>query len=247
MVKHKARDYTQTQMFTKLLNLLLPPTCLLCGDPAKQDIDLCKPCQQELPWLTETCSICALPLTTKTIVCGNCLQHPPPFTKTLALWHYQNPIDHFIMGLKFNRRLVYARLLGELLTNKLQKHYQQQPLPECIIPVSLHATRLRERGFNQALEIARPIAKKLDLPIDFKTCRRIRATVAQTALPANKRRHNVRNAFALTNTLRAKHVALLDDVVTTGHTITELSALLRKTGVEQIDVWCCARTSIVNH
>lgn len=237
-------------MFTKILNVLLPPTCILCGDPAKQRIDLCKPCEQELPWLDAVCAVCALPLTndmTEKQICGHCLRHPPPFTKTLALWHYQNPIDHFITRLKFNHQLVYARLLGDLLAQRLADHYRDHPLPDCIIPVPLHPKRLRERGFNQALEIARPIAKKLKLKIDFNACQRIRATEAQTALPANKRHRNVKNAFALKKALPVKQVALLDDVITTGHTITELSTLLRKTGIEKIDVWCCARTSIRLH
>jgi ComF family protein len=214
----------------------------MCGDPAKQEIDLCQPCQQELPWLEQVCNRCALPLTNAT-TCGSCLQQEPPFSKTLALWHYQSPIDHFIAGLKFNHHLVYARLLGKLLSKGLQSHYQHQALPECIIPVPLHVKRLQERGFNQALEIARSIAKKLKLKIDFKSCQRTRATEAQSALPAKQRHRNVKNAFTVTNSFHYKHVALIDDVITTGHTISELSSVLREAGVEQIDVWCCARTS----
>jgi ComF family protein len=233
-------------MLTKIFNLLLPPTCILCGDPARQEIDLCKACQQELPWLTQMCERCALPLTNAT-TCGACLYQPPPFDKTLALWHYQQPVDHFITNLKFNHQLVYARLLGELLAQRLQQHYQQHALPECIIPVPLHTKRLRERGFNQALEIARPIAKQLKIKLDFKNCQRTRATEAQSALPAKHRHKNVKDAFAIKNKFHARHVALIDDVITTGHTITELSHALRKHDVEQIDVWCCARTSVIEN
>jgi ComF family protein len=229
----------------KLLNWLLPPTCVLCGDPSQQNIDLCAPCQHDLPQLGASCARCALPLpatSSSDIICGECLRQPPPFDRILAIWRYQSPVDRLITMLKFNHQLVYARLLGELLAEQLQRYYQNHVLPECIIPVPLHKQRLRERGFNQALEIARPIAKQLRVAIDRKSCARTRATEAQTALPANQRRRNVKGAFAITGTLRAKHVAVLDDVITTGHTVTELSHALRDHGVEHIDIWCCART-----
>lgn len=235
--------------FIKLVNWLLPPTCLLCGDPSHQDHDICLPCQQELPWLKQVCPQCALPLPATTApeqACGNCLLNPPSYSKTIALWSYEKPVDHLITALKFNHQLVYARLLGELLAKQLYAHYQNQPLPTYVIPVPLHNRRLRERGFNQALEIARPIAKKLRIPIASHHCQRILATAPQTLLPATERHNNVKNAFTITHALQAKHIAIIDDVITTGHTITELSQQWHQAGVEQIDVWCCARTQSYN-
>jgi ComF family protein len=224
----------------------LAPTCVLCGHFTKRSLDVCVFCEKELPWLTQACSQCALPLPADTPMgqkCGHCLQHPPPFEKTLALFHYQTPIDRLITRLKFQQRLTYAKLIGTLFAKQLSIYYQTHKLPECIIPMPLHKTRLRERGFNQAVELAKPLSKQFGIKLDRKSCVRIRATQAQTQIPAKEREQNVKNAFYIHPNLQAKHVAILDDVVTTGHTITELSYALKKAGVEQIDVWCCARTS----
>ena len=116
-----------------------------------------------------------------------------------------------------------------------------QPLPEAILPVPLHSTRLRERGFNQALELARPMAQALALPLLIHHSQRTRATVAQTSLSAKQRRKNIRGAFQVTQPLPARHIAIVDDVMTTGQTINELAKTLRKAGATHIDVWVCAR------
>lgn len=220
--------------------------CVLCGGKPHSNIALCEACTEDLPWITHACMRCALPLPKDALIdqlCGNCLQHDLPFHRTIALFDYQTPIDRLITGLKFHDRLVYAKLLGELLAQCLIKRYQHQTWPTCIIPMPLHKKRLRERGFNQSVEIARPLVKAFAIPLDRKSCSRVRATVAQTSLPATERRQNIKNAFVVDAAFTAKHVAILDDVVTTGSTITELSWMLKNVGVEQIDVWCCARTS----
>lgn len=121
-------------------------------------------------------------------------------------------------------------------------------MPQIIIPIPLHPRRLRQRGFNQALEIAKPIAKKFHVPLDTAHCQRVRYTEAQTQIPAEHRGSNVKNAFVVDKKFfcgensNISHVAIMDDVVTTGHTVNELSRALRKAGVKTIDVWCCART-----
>lgn len=235
-------------LITKIKNWLLPNTCVLCGNAAKRDLDLCVACEQELPWLTHACVSCALPLSKEVSVgrqCGTCLQQNLPFSSVLALFQYQSPVDRLITGLKFHQRLVYAKLLSELLERRLAVRYQSKPMPECVIPMPLHRDRLRERGFNQAVEIARPLVKKLGIKLDMKSCQRVRATLAQTSLPAKERQYNVKNAFYVNSTLYAKHVAILDDVVTTGHTVSELARVLNNAGVEQVDIWCCARTSML--
>lgn len=226
----------------------LPPTCVLCGAQGK-NIDLCHDCWQELPWLTHACVRCALPLPIQApanIECGNCLRHALPFNKLLALFHYQPPIGRLITGLKFHQQLKYAHLIGELLTERLIKTYQtNQKIPDLLIPMPLHPIRLRERGFNQAVEIARPIIKKMGIKMDLTSCQRVRATIPQTTLPAAQRKNNVKNAFQINSILHNKHVAILDDVVTTGHTIIELSRMLKEVGVKYIDIWCCARTNLL--
>jgi ComF family protein len=128
------------------------------------------------------------------------------------------------------------------LRHKIILSYHNQPLPSLIIPVPLHPKRLRERGFNQALEIAKPISKKLKIPIDKKSCYRIRHTAAQSGLSQSDRLKNLANAFEMKKPLIAKHIALIDDVMTTGQTLMELANLLYKNGVEKIDIWCCAKT-----
>lgn len=236
----------------KGFNGLLASTCVLCGARGQQDMAICLPCKVALPWLGTGCNRCALPLLSLPEIssgqlCAACLIMPPPYTKTIALCRYEQPVDRLIMGLKFNQKLVYARLLGELMAEHLlQNGYQvAEDRPECLIPVPLHPQRLRERGFNQVIELARPIANKLRLPIDRQSCQRVRSTEAQSALPAVQRQHNVKGAFAIVEGFNAKHVAVLDDVMTTGHTMAELCQELQKAGVERIDVWCCARTELM--
>lgn len=145
--------------------------------------------------------------------------------------------------MKFHARLNVAHLLGTLMADRLATAptLDQGPTPELLIPVPLHRSRLRERGFNQALELARPIARRLRIPIDFTSCRRIRATPAQALVAAKARRRNVKGAFEVAGKIQARHVALVDDVMTTGHTAGELAVTLRRAGIETVTVWPCAR------
>ncbi len=205
--------------------------------------DICQSCLKSLPILPQGCLRCAniLPLLPGNVSCGVCLKNPPPFDRTYALFCYQQPVTHLILQLKFQHALAHARLLGELLAVKIQQEYQHQPLPELLIPVPLHTQRLTERGFNQALEIARPIAKALQLTLLIQHCKRQKATEPQATLPAAERQKNLRNAFEITCDLTGKHIAVIDDVITTGFTITEFCHALKKQGAKKIDVWCCAR------
>jgi ComF family protein len=229
----------------EITHCFFPFTCILCSEKTGQDIDLCLDCEKNLPWLSHVCIHCAAPLLFETnCICGACLKKPLPFDKTYILFSYTGAIRKLITGLKFQQRLLYANILGNLLAKKLKLLYQKEHLPQLIIPVPLYKTRLRERGFNQTMELARPIKEKLKIPIDYKSCQRVRSTAAQSTLPANQRATNVKNAFAIQKqkNLINQHIALLDDVMTTGHTLTELSRALYDAGVKRIDVWCCART-----
>ncbi|MCP4475319.1 MAG: ComF family protein [Gammaproteobacteria bacterium] len=140
-------------------------------------------------------------------------------------------------GVTFHQQLVWGRLLGELMAEVLGSRECQ---PQQIIPVPLHCARLRQRGFNQALELARPIARALALPVNFHSCRRMNNTAMQSLLPFRQRYANVRQAFTVLGEV-AEHVAIIDDVMTSGHTVNELSRALRQAGVKRIEVWCCAR------
>ncbi len=220
---------------------LFPPTCLLCGDAGTAGRDLCAACAQSLPYNHPACPRCARTLPFETdLPCGECQQHPPAFDRSFALFRYEEkgPTGYLIKALKFHARYACARLLGELLADALAG--RENP-PELIIPVPLHRSRYRERGHNQSLEIGRTLSRRLQIPLSLHNCVRAKATQSQTELNADERRRNVRKAFAVVKPLNAGHVAILDDVVTTGATANELAKVLRKAGVEQIEVWACAR------
>jgi len=220
--------------------------CILCDSPTSSSLNLCEYCLNELPKLENTCWRCALPLneTTKDeIYCGHCLQTKKIIDHTVALWHYEQPLPHFITALKFRAKLIVAKVFGELFAEHLSSHYSSNSVPETIIPMPLHPQRLRERGFNQALEIAKPIAKHLNIPIDMTLAHRVRATPPQSSTPAKARYKNIKNAFSIEKPC-ADHIAIIDDVITTGSTVRELSRVLRKAGAKHIDVWCVARTVI---
>lgn len=218
---------------------LYPPTCILCGDPGHADLDLCEACRRSLPERAFTCRQCGEAVAGEIeLTCGSCLRHPPHFDATTAPFGYEEPVRHLILGLKFQRRYAYGRLLGMLLTNHLAG---RADLPECIIPVPLHAARYRERGFNHAAEIARVVAAQIGVPTELNAARRVRRTRPQVGLDASQRRLNLRGAFELELKRPRQHVAILDDVVTTGATVDELARLLKRAGVARVEVWACAR------
>lgn len=217
------------------------PRCVLCGAGAPHPCGLCRGCRGDLPSLAGCCERCASPLVAGA-VCGRCQRSPPPYQRVYAPFAYQPPVDYLIQGVKYNQRLGYARVLGLLLAEHLLTSRCDRP--DVIIPVPLHRRRLRERGYNQALEIARPMAKCLGMPIDTKCCIRTRHTSPQTLLPSRQRQRNLNGAFALLYAPRERHVVLVDDVMTTGSTVTELARLLRRAGVGRVDVWVCCRASL---
>ncbi len=222
----------------RLLGPLFPPTCILCGAPGEANRDLCGECLADLPLLGPCCQRCALPLAEPGI-CGACLSHPPQFDACHIPLLYQGPVPRLITGLKFHNQLANARLLAQ----RLQQHlHGRDDLPELILPVPLHPRRMRERGYNQAIEIARPLGRALGLPVAIDNCVRRRATGAQADLPKKQRQKNLRGAFAVNRPINARHVAVLDDVVTTGSTVNELARVLKQAGVERVVVWALART-----
>lgn len=222
-----------------LLRRLLPCHCRLCQAPDPSDLGLCAGCLNDLPGLTHACSRCARPLPPHQAdpTCGACQSHPPAFDRCIALFPYAAPLDGLLLQLKFGQAVHLARPFAALLAVRVQS----EAPPDCILPVPLHPRRQRERGFNQAIEIARPLARRLGCTLDLDTCVRTRATPPQTRLSARQRRRNLRGAFTLTRA-PARHIVLLDDVMTTGSTLNELATLLRRGGAERIDVWVCART-----
>lgn len=219
---------------------LYPPTCLLCTQPGHGGLDLCLACQDSLPFNREACPICGIPIPARREKgrCGRCSKKQPPFDSTFALFTYDEPVRYLIRSLKYNANYPVGRLLGSLMAQALLSHPNR---PQLIIPVPLHPIRFRERGFNQAIEIARPISKTLGIPIALDQCVRTKETQVQSGLPARQRTKNIKHAFNIRQPIEASHVAILDDVVTTGATVTELAKTLHSEGINQIDIWACAR------
>lgn len=198
----------------------------------------------ELPWLTHVCRGCSARLLLKNNdFCGSCLQQPPVYQRIISLFDYQDPIRKFIIGLKFQHKLLYAQLLGQLMAQHLTIAYQHQPLPDVIIPVPLHKKRCRQRGFNQALELARVVGKQLEILTDYRAIQRIKNTKAQSDLPAKQRPQNVKNAFAVGAQIAVyQHIAIIDDVITTGSTVKAIVAEIKKMNAAiHIDIWTVAK------
>ncbi len=229
--------------FEALLSVLFPPTCVLCGAPGVAGLDLCGGCAADLPGNRSCCARCALPFDgpiPEGTLCGPCQRRPPAFERCFAPLRYETPLPFLIGGLKFRGRLNIARLLGQYLAAAIGD--LGTPLPEVLVPVPLHRARLAERGYNQALEIARILGRELGIPVDARCCSRVQATQPQAGLDERARRHNIRGAFAAADTLPWRHLALLDDVVTTGSTVSEASRVLLGAGAERVEVWAVART-----
>lgn len=229
----------------RIVRFLLPFTCLLCHAPSGRAMDLCTPCLRDLPaWPQNGCPRCARPVWTEnsSLACGACLDSPPPFETTHILFCYLPPITRLLTRLKFQHHLIAARVFGELLAERiLADWYQDRKLPDVILPVPLHPSRTRSRGFNQTLEIARPVARRLNLPLWPSACERIRSTLPQSSLPASARKRNVRGAFAVRVNIKGLHIAIVEDVMTTGSTMTSLCQTLTRAGARQLDIWCIAR------
>lgn len=226
------------QAWHGLHRFVLPLRCLLCGAAGADGMDLCADCAAEMPRNHSCCARCALPLATPTALCGECQRHAPPWDAAWAPFRYGWPLDRLESRFKFGRDLAAGRVLSSL--------WQREPgpvaLPSLLLAVPLHRSRLRQRGYNQALELARPLARALGLPLRHDMLQRQRRTEAQTERDAAGRRRNVRGAFALGSGLAPPaHVAILDDVMTTGATLAECASVLKRAGVPRVDVWALAR------
>lgn len=226
------------QAFTATLELLLPPDCLLCAQPltSSSSTNLCPDCfSQVTPIGAGHCTCCAQPFRSPSSnhLCGICLQQPPDFSVVHAAGLYQGTIKEAVQRLKYRGQLTLAKPLSGLVLTSLTEQ-DKTFIPDKIIPVPLHIKRLRKRGYNQALEIARPIAKSLNVPLDVKMLQRARNTPHQQGLSAKDRRKNLRNAFTLTRMPAAEKILLIDDVMTTGETLRECSRTLMNSGAQEI-------------
>lgn len=226
-----------------LADLVAPARCYWCRGNSRGRT-VCAACSGALPWNARACRACALPLETArdTTVCGACLRDSPPQDCSWAAFRYAAPVSRAIVDLKFHARLAPAHVLGGLMAERLAR--RPEPLPDLLVPVPLSTARLRRRGYNQALELGRELARRVSLPMASRAARRIRATAEQTRLDAPGRRRNVRGAFAVdAAAVRGRHVALLDDVITTGATVAELAGAMREAGAAYVEAWAAARVA----
>jgi ComF family protein len=222
---------------------LLPLRCLLCGGRGANGRDLCEGCARDIPRNDVCCPRCALPLKAPAPLCGECLEREPPFASAWVPFRYAHPLDLLEARFKFRGDLAAGRVLVELMIERAAADAPARP--DLVVAVPLHVSRLRERGYNQAFELAKPVARALGVPIAREGLTRLRSTPAQTGLDAAARRRNLRGAFAVScEASLPKHVALFDDVVTTAATVRECARVLRRVGVERIDIWALARAPL---
>ncbi len=218
----------------KLLNALLPQDCQLCGAMDAGDL-LCASCLADLPRLpAQHCPVCALPTPGATL-CGECLRHQPHFDATLAPFAYAFPLDQLVHALKYAHHLALAGLFARLM-------HSDAIAGDLIIPLPLSKERLRQRGFNQAMEVARLLSRSTGIPINFLGTTRVTDTVAQASLPWKARRANVRHAFECAIDLDGKSVIVVDDVMTTGASLDEFARTLKYHGAARVSNWVLART-----
>lgn len=230
------------------LQFFLPTYCPLCKAASRTGI--CSACQDDfINDQQHRCSTCALPIADKKAkICGNCLKSPPHFDSTITCTDYHAPIDSIVLGLKFAGNLSYANVIAQQLHDRI-KHSLNTPhrLATIICPVPLSQQRLRMRGFNQALEIARPISTKLAIPLQTQLLWRVKDTQQQSRLHPDERYQNVQHAFAinprLMHLIEGQHFGLIDDVMTTGTTLNEIAKLLKRYGAARVSNYVFARTN----
>ena len=223
----------------------LPNRCRRCLSKTHTRIAVCAPCIDELPWLTgSVCLSCAAPLKSESssiTQCGSCLQQPSAIDRSWCAFHFEPPIQDYVHGLKFSHHWETAHLISTLMADRLLK--TDVILPEAILAVPLHHSRLRQRGYNQASLIGAHLAKKLNLGFHADFLKRHKNTNAQAQLKYKDRGNNLANAFSLIKPIPYKHIALIDDVYTTGSTLKSLANMIRSQSENsiRIDAICVAR------
>jgi ComF family protein len=227
------------------LPALLPSSCALCGMDCRTA--LCSGCRsRHLAQLTPRCRCCATTLNSAEVThCGDCLSRPPAFDATVAGCDYAAPFDDIVLGLKFGHRLALAPMMADVMQEAILL-CRESPMPDLLAVVPLGPKRLAERGFNQALEMAKPLSRQLGIPLAPRLLARQRETGPQTLLHPDERQKNVRNAFlpsgTMLDTVRGAHVGVIDDVMTTGETLNEVAATLKRFGAVRVTNYVFART-----
>lgn len=226
--------------------IVLPHSCALCGLYIDSDIALCADCLDDLPRNFNPCLGCALPLPANpgnAQLCAHCLKQAPPFNSAFSPYLYAPPLSPLIQQFKFRRKLHLTPLFGTLFCNHLLQWHAYSP-PDVLVPVPLHTGRLRQRGYNQSLELARVISHTLAISLDPWAAVRNKPTMAQSDLNRNQRRSNVKKAFSIVRPVKSMRIAIIDDVMTTGETVTALTHALLDKGASSVQIWTLARAII---
>lgn len=219
---------------------LIPRICPLCLAHA-DDSGLCKDCLSELPTFGHCCRICLAPLTPQAgAVCARCTAGVI-YDRIRAVSPYIPPLSHLISQFKYRKELKLSKTLATLLATAVTQHNSR--LPDLLLPVPLHRQRIRQRGFNQAVEIGRALSAQLKIPLDSACVCKVKKTPPQTALSKRQRQQNIKGAFRLRYVPEVKSVAIVDDVMTTGATVVEIASLLKRSGVQHVEAWVLARTT----
>lgn len=221
--------------FWQLYSKLMPIPCRLCGSRSQHQA-ICEACLQNLPSLGDACPRCALPISNAHL-CGHCLNQPPEQDLSFSLFPYLDPVDRLIADLKYHDNVFLSQFFAQLMSDKLRT----RPLPDLLIPIPLHPNRLRQRGYNQSLELAKALSTRLGIPTSHDYLIRIIDTQSQAAIPFKARKKNIQHAFKFIQTKVPAHIAIIDDVLTTGHTANAAAKQLRKAGATTIEIWTIAR------
>ena len=219
-------------------HLFAPGVCLACGCEISDTNSLCPDCSARLQQVPDPCQYCGQPNPVDGLLCPRCLLNPPRWQKMIAPLQYRGLARRYLLQLKFSE----ANYLAKTLCDQCYEPFRaSSPRPEVLLPVPLHRSRLFERGYNQAREIAGIWSRAFGIPVDRHALTRLRATPGQSGLSATQRATNIRRAFAYAPQREYRHVALVDDIVTTGSTASEITKTLHRAGVDYVEVWALAR------
>lgn len=244
---------TLKKLILALQEHVIPPTCLLCSAGHTGDIALiCDPCRADLPFVGKSCRQCGISIekaannsasaTKQPVICGSCLKHPPPFSQSLVPLNYTMPINKLISEFKYRNKLINGRLLSQLLLQEIQTRYQNQKLPDLLLPVPLHWRRQFRRGYNQSQCVTSYLGTQLCIPVELRRIARTRRTPSQQGLNKQERQRNLKRAFTVKQPFKGETVAIIDDVMTTGATCAEISRELLSAGAAEVHIWALART-----
>ena len=222
------------------LQWMTPPYCLLCHDQPEFQSGLCPDCWHGLPFIrSPQCQYCARVLS-RPGICGECQHRPPTYDSAIAPLAYEDPVNEMLCALKYRQHLSYVRPVTGVMVDALISQRQKRPDRLCAVPMTSRA--LRKRGLNQSVFIARFISRALGIPLCASLLKKTRHTDQQSALSAKNRQSNLVGAFVCRRRLDGQHIALIDDILTTGATANEISNTLKAAGAARVDIWVCART-----